>query len=132
MQTGQKMKKIEFEQKNIFGWELILNLYNCDETIIKSQERLIEFVTRLCDILKIKKFGEPLIKRFGSDNTKEYGYTLVQLVETSSITFHISEQTRSVYINIFSCKYFDRNVAKKFCIDSFLADKVIEHYLIRE
>ncbi len=78
--------------QEVYGWELILNLYDCDSQFFSSEKELVAFVGKLCEVIKVRRYGKPLIKRFGKENTKTFGYSLVQLIETSSITIHISEQ----------------------------------------
>jgi len=55
-------------------------------------------------------YGSPLIRHFGEGD--KLGYTLVQLIETSSIVAHFCEETNDAYIDIFSCKPFDQKVAE--------------------
>src|SRR3989339_1992809 len=91
-----------------FGQELVLNLYDCDLEKISSGDHIKKFVETLCDdVILMKRYGEALIPHFGHDNPVTSGYSLVQLIETSSITAHFSEYKKSVYLNIFSCAWFD-------------------------
>lgn len=79
-------------EKDFFGQELVLNLYDCDLKKISSGEEIKKFVIELCDkIIKMKRFGEPTIPHFGHENPLTSGYSLVQLIETSSVTGHFSE-----------------------------------------
>ena len=79
--------------KTIFGWELILDLYECNNDTISSEEKIKEFAEKLCKILKMKAYGEPLTPYFGLKNEHTKGYSLLQFIETSSITGHFSEAT---------------------------------------
>ena len=98
-----------------FGQELILNLYECDLQKISDEESIRKFVVKLCDeVIEMKRYGEPLIPHFGHESPVTSGYSLVQLIETSSVTGHFSEYKRSVYLNIFSCKWFDAQKAADF------------------
>jgi S-adenosylmethionine decarboxylase len=111
--------------KNIFGQELILNLYGCDAEKISSKKHIRKFVTTLCDdVIRMKRFGRPLIPHFGHDNPITSGYSLVQLIETSSVTAHFSEHKKSVYLNIFSCAWFDIKKTTQFCKTFFHARRV--------
>ncbi|MBI2587402.1 S-adenosylmethionine decarboxylase, partial [Candidatus Amesbacteria bacterium] len=56
---------------------------------------------------------------FGHDNPIASGYSLVQLIETSSVTAHFSEYKKAVYLNIFSCKWFDPDKTAEFCQEWF-------------
>lgn len=126
------MNDTDQELGQIFGWELILNLYKCDSGIITSKEQLKSFIINLCNVLSMNRYGEPLIERFGHNSPITLGYTVVQLVETSSITMHISELTKAVYMDIFSCKNFDRDVVRDFCLSSLSASTVVEHFIVRD
>jgi S-adenosylmethionine decarboxylase len=116
-----------------FGQELILNLYDCDLKKISNGDYIKEFVVKLCDdVIFMKRYGEALIPHFGHDNPVTSGYSLVQLIETSCVSAHFSEYKKSVYINIFSCKWFDQEKAEKFCKKWFGAKRVEKHFIERE
>ncbi|MFZ5845078.1 MAG: S-adenosylmethionine decarboxylase family protein [Patescibacteria group bacterium] len=120
-------------EKEMFGQELILNLYDCDPVKIASGEEIKKFVIELCDnVIHMKRFGEPLIPHFGHDNPIASGYSLVQLIETSSVTAHFSEYKKSVYLNIFSCAWFDAEKTAEFCKNFFGAKRVQSQLLKRE
>ena len=116
---------------DVFGQELILNLYECDPKKISDGEHIRQFVIELCDeVIEMKRYGEALIPHFGHDNPITSGYSLVQLIETSCVSAHFSEYKKSVYLNIFSCKWFDAAKAAKFSGEWFGAKK-IERRLIQ-
>lgn len=107
-----------------FGQELILNMYECKLEKLANKYHLETFIITLCDdVIKMKRFGEALIPHFGHDNPLTSGFSLVQLIETSSVTGHFSESARSVYLNIFSCSYYNPQKTAQFCIDFFEAKK---------
>lgn len=116
-----------------FGQELILNLYECDLDKISSEQSIREFVIKLCDeVIDMKRYGEALIPHFGHENPVTSGYSLVQLIETSSITAHFSEYKKSVYMNIFSCKWFDPEKASRFAKDWFGARRMESQLIQRD
>jgi len=115
-----------------FGQELILNLYDCDLKKISDGDHIKNYVIKLCDdIIFMKRYGEALVPHFGHENPITSGYSLVQLIETSCVSAHFSEYKKSVYINIFSCKWFDPALARKFSKDWFGAKKVTSKLLQR-
>jgi S-adenosylmethionine/arginine decarboxylase-like enzyme len=117
----------------IFGQELILNLYDCDEEAICSAAAIEQFVITLCDdVIHMKRYGDPLIPHFGHDSPITSGYSLVQLIETSSITGHFSEYKRSVYLNVFSCAWFDPEETERYCAEFFGAKRVEAKLVRRE
>lgn len=113
------------EDSELFGQELILNLYGCDLKTISSQTKIRKFVIELCDnVIHMKRYGRAFIPHFGHENPITSGYSLVQLIETSSVTAHFSEYKKSVYVNIFSCAWFDAKETTTFCKKFFSAKSV--------
>lgn len=109
-------------EKGTFGQELVLDLYDCSPKIISSKRKIREFVIELCDnVIHMKRYGKPLIPHFGHQNPITSGYSLVQLIETSAVIAHFSEYKKSVYLNIFSCAWFDTKTTRNFCKNFFEA-----------
>ena len=77
----------------------------------------------------MKRYGEPLIPHFGHDNPITSGYSLVQLIETSSVTAHFSE-LKVVYQYIFLC-WYDMEKTAQFCQDFFEAKRIDSTFLKR-
>ena len=134
----KKVKELMFERdtnlrrdEKEFGYELVLNLYDCDPETIRSGKRLVQFVTELCDLIKMKRFGEPFLERFALDSEIAAGYSVAQMIETSLISGHFSEYWNSAYINIFSCKAYDAELAIEFTKKFFGAQRVSSKLLIR-
>ena len=117
--------------KKIFGYELVIDLYGCDKSIISSKKKLQEYIDKLCKLIKMKKYGKTLLPYFGEKAAYTKGYSLVQLIETSSITGHFSDFWGTGYINIFSCRKYDKDLAKKFTSKFFKAKKTKTRFLIR-
>lgn len=110
------MIKKNGKTSNQYGQELVLDLYGCDLRKISDGKLIRKFVIELCDkVILMKRYGRALIPHFGHENPITSGYSLVQLIETSSVTAHFSEYKRSVYLNIFSCKWFDADKTAMFC-----------------
>ena len=90
-----------------FGWELVLDLYGCDQEKISDEKTIKKFARELCRVIDMKPYGEPQTPYFGENQEHTKGYSLLQFIETSSIVGHFSEGTGAVYLNIFSCKEYD-------------------------
>jgi len=118
-------------KKKNFGKELILDLYDCNPRTIRSKKRILEYSTRICDLIKVKKYGKPIIERFALHLDHAAGYSLVQLIESSLVSGHFSELWNRAYINIFSCKDFNGNEAAAFTKKFFNAKKIKRTILIR-
>ena len=115
-----------------FGWQLLLDLYDCDEYKIRSRDEIVRFVVELCNRINMRRFGEPLIEHFGYEKPETVGYSLVQLIETSAIVGHFSEMQRAAYLDIFSCKEYDAGAVTEFAKEFFCAGRVVDRLIERE
>jgi S-adenosylmethionine/arginine decarboxylase-like enzyme len=117
---------------SVFGMELVLDVADCDPDAIRSAERIGRYARELCRLIGMTPYGEPFVVWFGEAGTQTGGYSLVQLIETSSITGHFSEATNRAYLNVFSCKRFDPATVTEFTRRFFAADEVRPMVLVRE
>ena len=113
----------------MFGQLTIIDLNECDKELVRSGSYVKKFVVGLCKAIKMNPCGEPLIRRFGNGNLE--GYSLMQLIETSSVVVHLDEYKNNCFIDIFSCKEFDSKKAEKFCKNFFKAGNSKCRVLIR-
>ncbi len=109
-------------KNNPWGQLMSINLYDCELKLLKSPKKLGEFSLQLCDKIKMVPYGRPMIEKFGKGKLK--GYSLIQFIETSTITVHLDEFGLRAFIDIFSCKTFDKNVAKNFAKNFFQAKRI--------
>ena len=116
VKTNKKSKK------NIFGQELIFNLYGCDLKVMQSKEKLREFCLKICELIKINPVGKTIIRKTGKGDLK--GYSTCQFLETSSILIHTCNPILETYINIFSCRLFKNKEATEFTKKFFKPQKI--------
>jgi len=115
-----------------FGLEVVLDLHECDPKVIRSGKKLAQYATRLCRILNMKKYGKTFLPHFGYNEAHTAGYSMLQFIETSSITGHFSELWNSAYINIFSCRAFDTQKAVDFTVSFFGSKRFKKRLLVRK
>ena len=68
-----------------WGYHLILDCKNGDLEKVKSADTIKNFVQELVKEIDMVASGAPNIKHFATHNDDAAGYSLVQLIETSSI-----------------------------------------------
>lgn len=125
------IKKSKLKEKKIYGKELILDLIDCDPKIIRSKKKILEYSNKLCSLIRVKKYGKPVIERFAFHLDHAAGYSLVQLIESSLVSGHFSELWNQAFVNIFSCKLFNHKIVKNFTKRFFKAKKIKNRILIR-
>ena len=110
-----------------YGVELILDLHGCDNSTL-TRESISEYFESLCELIDMKRealhfwddVGVPEETKQTSPHTQ--GTSAVQFILTSSIVIHALDQLGAIYINMFSCKEFDPNLAERFTIKWFSAE----------
>jgi S-adenosylmethionine/arginine decarboxylase-like enzyme len=104
-----------------FGLELVADLHDCNPTLIDSREYLTCWVKNLVERIGMTAYGEPTVVRFAEHNPVTAGFTVVQLITTSSITAHFSPHLRTAHVNVFSCADFDPADALSYTEATFMA-----------
>jgi S-adenosylmethionine/arginine decarboxylase-like enzyme len=107
-----------------------IDLRNCDPSIISDRQSIASYIERLCDLLKFRRFGEPVIVRFG-DRPEIAGYSFTQLIETSLVSGHLVDSTRCVFIDVFSCAEYSTAAAESFTRTFFDAGQSVSHVIDR-
>ncbi len=87
-----------------WGYHLILDVSDGNKNI-DDEKAVGAFLKDLVKALKMKAVGEPMIVR--TDDQTGRGLSAVQIITTSSITFHGDDDEWCAYIDIFSCKSFE-------------------------
>lgn len=123
--------RAQYESKDHWGIATSIDAYECEPTLIRSDEMIKLFVEKLCDRIEMKRFGKCQVVHFGEDE-KVAGFSFTQLIETSLVSGHFRNQTDSAYIDVFSCKYYDPRKVADFVKSFFEAKKILANVLLRE
>lgn len=118
MRDETRIMKNDYNAMNAWGILTSVDIHECDPGLIRSASAIKDFVIQLCDLIEMKRFGEPVIVHFGEDD-RVAGYSMTQLIETSLISAHFANQTNNIYLDIFSCKYYDPQKAAEFSRNFF-------------
>lgn len=114
-----------------FGHHLILDCKAGLIDKITDRAAIVDFTKRLVGAIDMIAYGEPIVEHFAAHNPHAAGFSLVQLIETSSITGHFVDQSGDFYLDIFSCKPFDPAVAKEMVMQAFHPQNIAETFLSR-
>lgn len=131
-QTAPRCCQSQTSESVYWGYHLILDCKFCDSSKLKDAENIKTFVKALVDGIDMVAYGEPTLAHFATHNEHAAGYSLVQLIETSSITAHFAENIGEVYLDIFSCKPFNIEDAKKIVSEFFAPQSIKTTYLTRQ
>ena len=90
-----------------WGYHLTVDCTACDKEAIRSEQVHREFLKELVKRIDMVAYGDPVMAHFANHDPTKGGYTIVQMIETSTITGHFVDANGEAYIDIFSCKLFD-------------------------
>ena len=102
-----------------YGYELLLDLNNCDSSTF-NRESIDRFFTKLCAVIGMEKcevhFWDDVDVPPDEQQTEPHtkGTSAVCFILTSTIVVHTLDLIGTVYVNIFSCKGYDADVAAEF------------------
>ena len=113
----------------VWGWELQLDCGVCNPKSIRDPLLIKAFARDLVKAIDMVAYGDPVVVHFGSED--KMGYTLFQLIETSCISAHYSEDTSSAFINVFSCKPFDKLIVKEIVKNYFEPEVILMNFIER-
>ena len=116
----------------MWGQHLIVDMAGCDARAMRDRNAIARFSQDLVAAIGMKPYGAPRIERFAAHAPDAAGYTLVQLIETSSVTAHFAEARAEIYLDIFSCKRFSEDAALAACRRHFRPRRWSIAALLRE
>ena len=115
-----------------WGFHCIIDFSGCPVEKINDRENILAWKKELIEAIGMVAYGEGLLEFFENDDPSPGpGYTMLQLILTSSITAHFCNTNGGAYIDIFSCKPFQSDVALKICKKYFSPKKVVARELAR-
>jgi len=123
-------KRRQIEKNDYWGLLSSINLYDCDADSIRDADYIKEFIVKLCDLIKMKRFGETTVVDFG-DDPRVTGFSMTQLIETSLISAHFVNQINAVYLDVFSCSKYNPEIVMEFAKHWFQAEKATISVTIR-
>ena len=120
----------------VYGQEVLLDLHECDPKTFTRAE-IQRYFEELCDLIDMERcnlyfwddVGVPEEEQQTDPKTK--GTSAVQFILTSTIVIHALDLMKAVYVNIFSCKEFDTDVAAQFTAKWFSSRDWTRHVVTR-
>ncbi len=118
-----------------YGKELIMDLHNCDVARF-TRKSIRNYFKEVCDLIVMEReklcWWDDLYTPEEEKETESHlvGTSAVQFIKTSNIVIHTLDILKKVYINIFSCKNFDADIAAEFSREWF-GGRIVNRQVIR-
>src|SRR5688572_15958651 len=108
------------DSTNCWGISSCIDLYDCDLNLMQDEAAIRRFVRELCDFIKMHRYGETQVVRFG-DDPRVTGFSMTQLIETSLVSAHFADHSCTIYLDVFSCAPYDPQATAAFAARFFNA-----------
>ena len=131
MEKDFKKLEREYKDRGVWGLASSIDLHSCNPRTIRDASSIERFVVELCDLIKMKRYRECTVVNFGEDE-RVAGFSMTQLIETSLISGHFANLTNNVYLDVFSCKYYNPEVVAEFAKKFFQAKDYDLNYTLRK
>ena len=100
-----------------WGMLAAIDLHGCDPDRVADPDAIRRFVPALVAAIGMRAHGPLHLERFGDGELE--GWSAMQFIETSSITVHADELCNRCFVDVFSCKPFDADVAVAIAVMHF-------------
>ncbi len=123
-------------EKAPYGYELVMDLHGCNVSTF-NRKSLDGYFEKLCKAIEMEKceryFWDDVGVAADEQQTAPHakGTSAVQFILTSTIVIHTLELLAAAYINIFSCKEYDADLAAKITREWFGAEECRKHFIER-
>lgn len=120
------------EKQTSFGYELLLDLYDCKQGVCDDLSHCYQFLDNIVTDLGMEKQAPPSIFRSDAERFPDKAGLSgwVPLIE-SSIVIHTLSQKAFITVDVYCCRDFDRQKAVDSCKQYFSPDKIESQFLYR-
>jgi len=110
-----------------YGPHLMLDLNDCNPEILDSLEACFKLLNELPAKIGMTKITQPYVFRYSGKFAGDEGITGVVIIAESHISVHTYPAKRFVFMDIFSCKPFDTDLARDYIINYFKSLRPVAH-----
>ncbi|MFA5364168.1 MAG: S-adenosylmethionine decarboxylase [Candidatus Bathyarchaeia archaeon] len=131
-ETFETVTKEQYNKSKAWGLATAIDLHDCDPDLLKNSDAIKEYTAKVCEVIDAKPWGPCHVQHFGVNNPDVEGYSMMQLVETSLVSGHFANKTNRIFLDIFSCRYYDPIKAVEFSKKFFKAKDLTYKCLLRK
>ena len=100
-----------------WGMMAVIDLHDCDRERLADADTIRAFVPEVIEAIGMVAHGPTMLERFGEGELE--GWSAMQFIETSSLTIHTDEFGDRCYVDLFSCKPFEPELAAAIAVKHF-------------
>lgn len=100
-----------------WGMMAVIDLHDCERARLADPDTIRRFVPDVIEAIGMRAHGPLHVERFGEGELE--GWSAMQFIETSSLTIHTDEFGDRCYVDVFSCKAFEPELAAAIAVKHF-------------
>jgi selenocysteine lyase/cysteine desulfurase/S-adenosylmethionine/arginine decarboxylase-like enzyme len=100
-----------------WGMLAAIDLHGCERRLLEDPDTIRRFVPSVIEVIGMRAHGPLHLERFGDGELE--GWSAMQFIETSSITIHADEVSGRCFVDVFSCREFDAEIAAAIAVAHF-------------
>ncbi len=114
-----------------YGPHLMLDLNECNPDILDNLDACFKLLNELPPKIGMNKITQPYVFRYQGRFPGDDGITGVVIIAESHISLHTYPQKKFVFVDLFSCKEFDTQLAQDYIIEYFQSKAPVVHLIER-
>jgi S-adenosylmethionine/arginine decarboxylase-like enzyme len=115
-----------------WGYHQIIDCGGCDFVKMSDYKNVETWIKNLVKDIDMQPIGEPRIEYTAEKFLDKAGFTVVQIIVTSSIVAHFVDSLGQIYLDVFSCKKFNTDVVEESMRTYFGAKHSRTYFLTRQ
>lgn len=114
-----------------YGPHLMLDLNECNPDVLDNLDACFTLLNELPPKIGMHKITQPYVFRYQGRFPGDEGITGVVIIAESHISLHTYPQKKFVFVDLFSCKEFDTQLAQDYIIAYFQSKAPVVHLIER-
>ena len=114
-----------------WGYHLSLDCSGCNSVLMQNELLVRAWIDQLVADIAMTPIGAPVIEYTAGDHPDKAGFTVVQIIVTSSITAHFVDASGHIYLDVFSCRDFSAETVRASIRNTFGCSGMREHSFTR-
>jgi S-adenosylmethionine decarboxylase len=110
-------------KRSYFGPHLMLDLSECDPERINNLDFIFHFLNTIPDKIGMVKITQPYVFPYSGLVPEDKGITGFVVIAESHLSIHTFVEKAYAFVDLFSCKPFDTDMATDLIIEAFISKR---------
>jgi len=118
-------------KKEAFGPHLMLDMTQCNQEKLKDYDFVFSILNDLPEKIGMTKITQPYVFPYSGLVPEDKGITGTVIIAESHISIHTFQEKDYCFVDVFSCKDFDVDLAAEYLIEAFESKKYEKNIVLR-